>query len=117
VIDVGLAEDFGEGTLTSVTAEGRELVVVRWRGELYAVRNICPHQSHRFTGGAVHDGLSGTPGRIQLAPDSPLLTCPVHRWKFSLRSGRCVVDERLRVRAYPVCIANGRVLVDTETSR
>jgi 3-phenylpropionate/trans-cinnamate dioxygenase ferredoxin subunit len=113
MIDVGSVVDFGEGAPTSVIADGRELVVVKWRGSFYAVRNICPHQSHRFTGGAVHDGMFGTPGQIQLARDSPVLTCPVHRWKFSLRSGKCVVDQRMRVRAYPVSVANGRVFVDT----
>jgi hypothetical protein len=41
-----------------------------------------------------------------------LIACPRHVWGFDLRTGHCVVDPTLRVRAYTVYEEDGRVLVD-----
>jgi 3-phenylpropionate/trans-cinnamate dioxygenase ferredoxin subunit len=87
---------------------------VRWRGEVFAIRNICPHQSQRFDDGRVHvrlDSPSG-PGHVSMVSDVPLLQCPMHAWDYELRTGRCSVDPKLRVRTYPTRVTSGRVFVD-----
>ncbi|MEA2681975.1 MAG: hypothetical protein QOK05_303 [Chloroflexota bacterium] len=100
---------------TVVKVQGREIAVVPWRGEIHAVRNICPHQTQSFACAHVRSGFAAVPGEIgQLVVDGdePVLVCPVHTWAFNLRSGKCVVDESLRVRRYDTAVVDGRVLVD-----
>jgi nitrite reductase/ring-hydroxylating ferredoxin subunit len=115
--DAGALDDFDEGVPTIVRLDGRDIAMVRCGDEIFAVRNVCPHQSESFAGGHVRHALvAPTPvGDLTLADDSPLLVCPVHTWTYSLRSGACSVDPRLRVRVYPVVIRNGRVLVSVES--
>ena len=45
--------DLAEAKPTVVVAGERELVLVRWRGDVYALRNVCPHMSTSFERGAV----------------------------------------------------------------
>lgn len=93
---------------------GREIVLTLWRGEVFAVRNTCPHQGQSFVCGNVVPQLaSSAPDGEMVADDgNPLLICPWHTWGFELRSGRCTAEPTLRVRTYPVMIRDGRVLVD-----
>lgn len=114
LIDVAADVDLVEGTPTVCHVEGRELVLVRWRDEIFALRNICPHQSLPLARGRVHSSLrSASPsGELQADDTEPLLQCPVHAWNYSLRTGRCVVDPRLRVKTYPATVKDGRVFVD-----
>lgn len=113
MIDVGAVEDLTEGKPLVVRVHGRELAIVRWRDEVFAVRNVCPHQSEAFTTGHARPELvGGAPGEIVTQDDQPVLVCPVHKWTYRLRTGRCTVDARLRIRTYEVTIENGRVLVD-----
>ena len=45
VIDIGSPSDFAEGTVTVTQVGKHQIGVIRWGGTLYAVRNVCPHQS------------------------------------------------------------------------
>jgi 3-phenylpropionate/trans-cinnamate dioxygenase ferredoxin subunit len=87
---------------------------VRWGSEVFALRNICPHQSHSFDNGRVHLrlGAPSGPGDVSVVADAPLLQCPMHAWDYELRTGRCSVDPRMRVRTYATRIEQERVLVD-----
>lgn len=117
MIDVGALEDFGEGMPTIMRLNDREVAVIRWGEEVFAVRNVCPHQSESFAGGHVRRSLSGdrSPGDVGVSQGEPLLVCPVHTWTYNLRAGgRCAVDPRLRVRTYPTSVRSGRVFVGVD---
>lgn len=75
----------------------RQLALFHQEGEFFAVDNRCPHQGFPLLKGSV-DGEAR-------------LTCNWHNWKFDLRSGSCVLGAD-NVRAYPVRIEGGKVLVD-----
>jgi len=114
-IEVGPTTDLREdGEPIVVRAEGRELVVVRWKGEIFAIRNVCPHQSASLAKGAVHDRVvqGDRLGELNVDESEPLVRCPFHGWDFSLRSGYCVVDPKLRVKTYKTTIRNSRVFVE-----
>ena len=133
-VEVAWFDDLREAVPKPVKAAGREIVLVRWRGKVYAVRNICPHQSASFETGRVHPQLTctfgepvePTPGRSGGGTPSmrgawdfsvddavPLMQCPWHKWEFRLTDGRCATDQRFRVRAYVTHIEHGRVFVET----
>ena|ERR1700687_269883 len=117
LIDIGAFDDLSEGGVAIASAGGRELAVVRWRGSVTVVRNVCPHQTQSFRAGFVRQTVTSPPGRPgeRLAdPSGPALVCPIHSWSFTLETGQCRVDPKLRVRRYPAVIRDGRILVDLQ---
>ena len=113
IIDVGATDDFVPGKPRVCDINGREVVIVSAGGEWFGVRNICPHQTETLALGLVRpeiktgDGI----GRYRVT-ERMLIACPRHVWGFDLKTGHCVVDPTLRVRAYNVYEQDGRVLVD-----
>ena len=88
----------GEGRTFAV---GRERVAVfRTRsGELFAVQAECPHKR-----GPLADGLLG----------GTMLICPLHSWKFDLRSGEALMGD-CGLRTYAVRVDEaGQILLSAE---
>jgi nitrite reductase/ring-hydroxylating ferredoxin subunit len=80
-----------------VAAEGRTILVILDRGELYALDNRCPHMGFPLRRGSVRDGI---------------LTCHWHHAKFDL-SGGCTLDPFADdVPSFPVELRDGDVYVD-----
>jgi nitrite reductase (NADH) small subunit len=112
--DVASVDELREGRPSIVKAAERELAIIRLRGEVYALRNVCPHQTQSFLGGRAHSRVEGaeTVGELELIEDDPVLACPWHGWEFRLKGGECLVDSKLKVKTYPVEVRDGRVWVD-----
>lgn len=68
------------GELFVATMGRREIVIVNDEGTLRAYHNVCPHRGHPL--------CSAATGRVKQ------LTCPYHRWRYTL-DGRCaaIPDE------------------------
>jgi nitrite reductase/ring-hydroxylating ferredoxin subunit len=112
-VDVGQLDDFREGQVTIVVASGREIGVVRWSDDFFALANLCAHQRGPLCRGTLSPRLeSGEPGAMELAEGAPVIACPWHGWEFDVRTGRAVWDEGYAVRTYPVQVENGRILVE-----
>jgi nitrite reductase (NADH) small subunit len=113
IIDVGATDEFAPGAPRICDVSGREVVVVTSDGEWFAVRNVCPHQTETLAKGLVRPEIKtgAELGRYRTT-NRMLIACPRHVWAFDLRTGRCVVDPTLRVRAYTVSVQDGRVFVD-----
>jgi nitrite reductase (NADH) small subunit len=101
--EVGSLEDLQEGRIRLVQAGGREIGLIRWGEEVFAVRNVCPHVAGPACG-AVRARLRAEPTQRTLIADHerPVLVCSWHRWEFDLRSGRALFDRRLHVKTYAV---------------
>jgi nitrite reductase/ring-hydroxylating ferredoxin subunit len=108
--DVGGVEDFADGVPKLVCVNAREVVVVKWRTGLFALRNVCPHQSQRLHTGTVRREVTASVDG-ELAFGEPVLVCPWHNWPFALRTGHCTVDPHKRVRSFEVRVERGRVIV------
>jgi nitrite reductase/ring-hydroxylating ferredoxin subunit len=113
IVDVGSADEFPPRAVRVVEVSGREVCVVQADGEWFAVRNVCPHQTETLARGFVRPEIKAGKelGEFRVT-DRLLIACPRHCWAFDLRTGDCVVDPKLRVRAYSVAVEDGRVLVD-----
>lgn len=111
--DVGaLAELERDGRLLA-RVDGREIgVLLGPDGRPHAIRNRCPHHGAPLCLGRVVGRLGGAPGRFEPTGQT-ILRCPWHGWEFDLETGRCLVEETMRVAVYPVRIDAGRVLVET----
>jgi nitrite reductase (NADH) small subunit len=111
---IGCVADFPERQTVAVRVNGREIVVVRFDEELFAVRNTCPHQSQPFTAGQVRAALqtSGRIGEIELGESEPVIVCPWHTWEFRLRDGHCARDASKRVKTYRVDVDGDDVFLE-----
>jgi nitrite reductase/ring-hydroxylating ferredoxin subunit len=113
VVIAGAEELSDEGRPLVVEADGREIAVVRWKGKVYAVKNVCPHMSASFADGSAHDRIvCRADWEVDIDEGQPLLRCPWHGWDYDLRTGRCVGDTQLRVKTYAARVDGSRVLVD-----
>jgi 3-phenylpropionate/trans-cinnamate dioxygenase ferredoxin subunit len=114
LIEVGSIADLAEGQPAVRRAGHRSIIVIRWKSEVFALRNICPHQSLPFTSaGPVRDKIGSTnPGELLITDETPVLVCPWHAFKFDIRTGYCVNDSRERVATYPVVIDDGMIFVE-----
>jgi nitrite reductase/ring-hydroxylating ferredoxin subunit len=112
-VDVGQLDDFRDGQVTIVVVNGREIGVVRWFENVFALANLCAHQRGPLCRGTLSPRLeSREPGSMELAEGAPVIACPWHGWEFDVRTGRAVWDEGYAVRTYPVQVEDGRILVD-----
>lgn len=109
--DVGTEDEFEHGVPRIVRVAGREVVVVKWDDEFFALRNVCPHQSQSFINGLVCWDVTAPGPDGDLALTEPVIVCPWHCWPYELRTGRCTVDPLKRVRAFGVAVEEGRVIV------
>lgn len=86
-------------------------------GELYALRNICPHKrgplcTGELTGRIAADAPpAGRSDALTVEGEGELLRCPWHQWPFEIATGRCLVDPKARVKTYPVRIVGNDVVV------
>lgn len=111
---LGPIDDFPPGSRRIVSLDGRSIGVFNVDGRLYALRNCCPHQGAPLCLGPVTPLVTAPcPGRY-VAEEPEVIRCPWHGWEFRLDDGRSWVDpDGTRVRAYPVEVHDGQVLIRT----
>lgn len=110
-LEVAKEGDLPEGTLKKVMAEGREILLARAGGRVFAVQGRCPHFSADLSRGTL---------------DGTILTCPSHHSQFDLRDGSVVRWTDLQgillkaatvfrpprpLTVYPVKVEGDRILV------
>jgi nitrite reductase/ring-hydroxylating ferredoxin subunit len=113
--DVGAVDEFEEARPRVFTVSGRQVGVVMWHGEAFALRNVCPHEYGPVCGGFTMPMIVGDEiGTMEIDEDRLVVICPWHGWEFDARSGRAAWrdDSTYRLKTYPTKIEDGRVLVD-----
>jgi nitrite reductase/ring-hydroxylating ferredoxin subunit len=91
---------FKENNLAEVDADGKTICVGRSGNDIYAFAQKCPHAS-----GYLADGTIDNNGNI---------TCPVHRYKFSMKNGRNVTGEGYYLKHWKVEVREDGVFVEME---
>jgi nitrite reductase (NADH) small subunit len=112
---VGSTADFPEGSHGVVRVEDRWVGVFNIAGDLFALRNVCPHQagpvcqSAQTTGTLVarvdHDW------ELEWAHDGEIIACPWHGLEFHVPTGRCFGHSRYQLRRYRVRVVEDEVLL------
>jgi nitrite reductase (NADH) small subunit len=101
--NVGQAEDYADGTVRITRVRDWEIGIVRWRGEFYAIRNVCPHLGGTLCGSVrAHLTAEGPGATITRDETRPMLVCAWHKWEFDLAQARALVDTSMRIKMYPV---------------
>ena len=90
-------DEVSPGNCISAKLEGNFIGIHNVNGKYYAVNNICPH-----VGGILHAG--------QLEND--VIVCPIHQWKFDVKTGRCIWPGKCGIATYPVKVDGEDIFVD-----
>jgi nitrite reductase (NADH) small subunit len=112
---LGCTGDFPEGSHGVVDVGDRSIGVFNIAGELFAVRNVCPHQagpvceSMRTTGTMVADAEHDW--ALEWAHDGEIVACPWHGLEFHVPTGRCLGHTGYRLRRYRVRVLEDEVLL------
>lgn len=86
-VSVASPEELPQGAALHVVAGTLELALFNLNGTILAVDHHCPHKQGPLARGQV----SGT-----------VVSCPLHGWKFDLKTGESVNHPGARLRTYPV---------------
>jgi NAD(P)H-dependent nitrite reductase small subunit len=101
-VAVTAASELPPGTAACAPAGDGEVAVFNVDGELLAVEARCLHKGGALSDGHVSDGV---------------VTCPLHWWRYDLRTGERLGAPDLRLSCYPVRVVDGRVEVLLPHSR
>jgi nitrite reductase/ring-hydroxylating ferredoxin subunit len=108
-------DEIPDGGVRIVSFGELEVGLIRQAGNLYAYRNLCPHQ-----GGPACEGVR-MPGVVdevdqtgnflgQKFNESEMhIVCPWHGYEYRLKDGVNVCDPRLKLQKFPVIERNGYV--------
>lgn len=99
-VKVGKVEDFPEGQVRVVDADGDRVAIANVEGQLYAFEDRCSHD----------DGPLGE-GELEGCE----VECPRHGARFDVRTGAALcMPAVVRISTYPVHVADGGVVVELD---
>jgi nitrite reductase/ring-hydroxylating ferredoxin subunit len=90
-------DEIAEGVGKLVRLKGEEMAVFKSSGKLYGVQNICPHEGGQLCNGWIDGGE---------------VVCPLHGYKFDLKTGACSTDPTLRVKVFHLVAQSEQVIVE-----
>lgn len=114
-VDVGSRAEFDEGKLRVVTVNGRQIGVLISGEEVFALRNVCPHEYGPVCEGFAMPRIFGDEvGSMDVDEERLVVVCPWHGWEFEARTGRASWSDEstYRLKTYPAKLEDGRVFVD-----
>lgn len=98
------ASELPPGAVRIVEVAGRSIGVINVEGDLYALRNVCPHHGAPLCRGQVSGSmLPSDPHEYDYSDqrEHRILRCPWHGYEFRLEDGRSLAaPDRLRVKSY-----------------
>ena len=99
IVTLAAAEVPAGKPLSVRVSDSLTLAVCALEGSYYAFDNKCPHRAAPLDTG-------------ELAGE--LIVCPLHHFKFNLRTGRCVMPKHLRLRSFPVTREGDQLKIDVK---
>ncbi len=95
-LDIGPVGQIAPGTARTLPVRGGEEIAVfqTLAGGFYALVNKCPHKAGPLSQGIVHGSV---------------VTCPLHNWNISLKTGEALGDDKGCVPTIPLRVDAGRI--------
>jgi nitrite reductase/ring-hydroxylating ferredoxin subunit len=98
---IARVSELQDGKPVLVTVDGDTVVLVRIGERVHALSHVCPHRG-------------GPLGLGEVREDT--ITCPWHRFRFDLSTGRSLTNPMLCVKTYPIRIEGDCVFLDSNTA-
>lgn len=97
---IGMLKDIPRrGARCINTPEGKIAVFRTADDQVFAIEDHCPHKGGPLSQGIVH---------------GEAVTCPLHNWIISLRTGEAQGADEGSVRTFPLRLEDGKILLDLE---
>ncbi len=111
---VAPAAELPAGTRLRTVIDGKPVLVLNIKGELFALSDTCPHRGASLANGILTGHVvSSEPGEYVYSRAGEILRCPWHAWEFDVRTGRSWCDpKRMRLALLDVKISAGAALVE-----
>jgi nitrite reductase/ring-hydroxylating ferredoxin subunit len=109
-----LREAPAEGSVRMLEIGGHRIGLFRVGGEFHALADRCPHRAAPICSGRIGTPIDVRDGELTLGSEASVLRCPWHKWEFEIATGRCRVDDKLRVRTYVVRVEGEDVVVSLD---
>jgi nitrite reductase (NADH) small subunit len=104
-----------DGSVRLLEIGGVRLGLFRVGGHLHALADRCPHRGAPLCSGRVTTPIAYEDGELTLGAAGSVLRCPWHKWEFDIATGRCLVDEKLRVRRYDIRIEDDELVITLDS--
>lgn len=95
-VDVADLSEISPSAGKIVEAAGTWVAIFLADGQPHAIANACPHMAGPLGAGACSDGI---------------VTCPIHGWRFDVRTGQAPTNPNTYVECFETRVVNNRVLV------
>ena len=103
--EVAKTSDIPEGAMKAVSIQGKEIVVVNYSGNYYAINRRCTHMGGDLSKGKL---------------DGKIVTCPRHGSRFDVTTGVSIAGPKIgfiklktkNEPGYQVKVVNGSISVD-----
>ena len=96
-VKVCKVSDIKEGEGKLVQANGKQIAVFKKDGKFFAIDNTCPHM-----GGSLCDGDI----------DNEEVTCPLHMWKFNIKTGENTMPGIGKIGSYKVEVQGSDLVIE-----
>ncbi|MFN3457670.1 MAG: nitrite reductase small subunit NirD [Novosphingobium sp.] len=95
-LDIGSVDQITPGTARTLPVVGADEIAVfrTQKNEFYALVNKCPHKQGPLSQGIVHGNV---------------VTCPLHNWNISLKTGEALGEDEGCVPTIPMKVDAGRM--------
>jgi len=93
------AADIPEGSAKLVRVQGEEIDVFKQDGKLCAIQNACPHEGGQLSKGWI---------------EGEAVVCPLHGYKFDLKTGICSSDPHLKAKTFAVTAQGEEFTIDPQ---
>jgi len=95
-LDIGPVGQIAPGQARTLPVVGGDEIALfhTLEGRFYALVNKCPHKAGPLSQGIVHGSV---------------VTCPLHNWNISLKTGEALGDDKGCVPTIPLRIDAGRI--------
>ena len=93
------AADIPEGSAKLVRLQGEEIAVFKQDGKLCAIQNACPHEGGQLSKGWI---------------EGEAVVCPLHGYKFDLKTGICSSDPHLKAKTFAVTAQGEEFTIDPQ---
>ncbi|MBK36063.1 MAG: 2Fe-2S ferredoxin [Gemmatimonadetes bacterium] len=99
---VAKTEELEPGHRKIIRLGNREIGVFNIDGDLYGLRNICPHRTGPLCLGRLRPLVVPMEFGYGHERENEILKCPWHQWEFDIKTGISITDPDIRVRSYRV---------------
>ena len=99
-VKIGAADELAPGTGKIFVVGDRKVAVFNIDGDFYAIDDRCPHRGASL-GKGTRDGF--------------VVSCPLHKWEFDLRTGQCVGQPGSELRRFEVFVGGDSLLLDVSS--